>query len=447
MAMKSNTTDMKNGNPMKTIMIFAVPFFIGNIFQMLYNTVDTMVVGRFVGSGALASVGGAGVSYNVMLMLINGFLNGASVVVAQAFGAERRDDVRKAYATSVLLIIGSGILFTVLGECVAFPLLRLLKTPEDVIGGSLVYLRIMYLGILATGLYNGFSAFLRAVGDSVTPLIALVISSCTNVGLDLFFVLVLNQGIAGVAYATIISQGISGIYCLWRMHRKISELLPSKKEFIFDRKAGGEMVRIGVPAAFSSAVITVSVMLIQRAVNSYGSTVLAAYTAEEKVGQIGFCLSYSIGLATGIFIGQNAGAGLRDRVKQGLRAGILISILYHGAVAILMFISSRQLVSLFTTQETVTEIAIDILRINVIASPLLGLNFVFQNYLRNISDIKPTIWMSSAEVVTRGALPYMLGTKYGYRGIWFATPIGWLLSFLIGLWRYVSRSKLQREKS
>ena len=418
-----NTMDMTRGNPMRTIMVFAVPFFVGNVFQMFYNTVDTMVVGRFVGSQALASVGGAGISYNVMLMLINGFMNGASVVVAQAFGSRDYEAVRKGYATSCIMIAVSGIIFTVLGELLALPLLRILKTPEDVIDGSLLYLRVMYIGILATGLYNGLAAFLRAVGDSITPLVALVISSCINVVLDLVFVLALKQGIAGVALATIISQAVS---------------LPSKGEFRFDRKSAGEMVRIGVPAAFSSAVVTFSVMLIQRAVNSYGSTVLAAYTAEEKVGQICFCLSYSIGLATGVFIGQNTGAGLTDRVKQGLKAGTAISLIYHIAIAGIMLLFCRQLISIFTTEEAVIEIAVEVLRINALASPLLGLNFVFQNFLRNVSDVKPTIWMSSAEVLSRGIMPYVLGARFGYRGVWWATPIGWLLSFLIGLWRYLS---------
>ncbi len=435
---RQKTMDMTKGNPMKTILAFSVPFIFGTIFQMLYNTVDTMVVGRFVGSQALAAVGGAGISYNVMMMLINGFMNGASVVVAQAFGSNDREAVRKGYATSCLLIAATGLVFTVLGECLALPLLRVLKTPEDVIDGSLLYLRIMYIGILATGLYNGFAAFLRAVGDSTTPLVALVISSCLNVALDLVFVLILKQGIAGVAFATILSQAVSGVYCRQRMHRQIPELLPAKGEFALDPTAAKEMVRIGLPAAFSSAVVTLSVMLIQRAVNSYGSTVLAAYTAEEKVAQICYSLSYSIGVATGTFIGQNKGAGLTDRIKEGLRAGTVLSLLYHGAVTVLILLLSRQLIGIFTVDEEVIDIAVEVLRITAIASPLLGLNFVFQNFLRNVSDVRPTIWMSCAEVLSRGALPYALGARFGYRGIWLATPIGWLLSFLIGLWRYLS---------
>lgn len=429
---------MTKGNPAKMIMIFAVPLFIGNVFQMFYNTVDTMVVGRFVGAQALAAVGGAGVSYSVMLMLINGFMSGASVVVAQAFGAEDKAAVQKGFATSCIMIAATGLLFTFLGEWLAMPLLRLLRTPEDVIFDSLRYLRVMYLGILATCLYNGLAAFLRAVGDSVTPLIALFISSCLNVLLDLLFVLQFHRGVSGVAWATIIAQAVSGIYCLFRMRNRMRDLLPERGAFRIDVNAAKEMVRIGVPAAFSSAVVQISVMLIQRAVNSYGSTVLAAYTAEGKAGQVCFCLSYSVGLATGVFVGQNKGAGRVDRVKDGLRTGVLISLLYHAVISVLMLLLSRQLIGLFTGDADVLEIGIGILRINAFASPLLGLNFVFQNFLRNVSDVRPTIWMSSAEVLSRGTMPYLLGARFGYRGVWWATPIGWLLSLAIGVWRYRS---------
>ena len=435
---RQEATDMTTGNPAKMIMVFAVPLFIGNVFQMFYNTVDTMVVGRFVGSHALAAVGGAGVSYSAMLMLINGFMSGASVVIAQAFGAEDRPALRKAYSTSCIMIAASGVLFTFLGELLAMPLLKLLNTPEDVIMDSLLYLRIMYAGILATCLYNGLAAFLRAVGDSVTPLIALLISSCVNVILDLFFVLGMHMGVSGVAWATIISQAVSGMYCLLRTTRRMPELLPEKGDFQFDRGAAAEMVRIGVPAAFSAAVVQISVMLIQRAVNSYGSTVLAAYTAEGKTGQICFCLSYSVGLATGVFVGQNKGAEKIDRVREGLRTGIKISLLYHVVISVLMLAFSKQLLGLFTKDAEVLGIALEIIRINACASPMLGLLFVFQNFLRNVSDVRPTIWMSSAEVLSRGTLPYLLGAKFGYHGIWWATPIGWLLSLAIGVWRYRS---------
>ena len=435
---RQESMDMTKGNPAKTIMVFAVPLFIGNVFQMFYNTVDTMVVGRFVGAHALAAVGGAGVSYSVMLMLINGFMSGASVVIAQAFGADDKEAVRRGYATSCIMIAAGGILFTILGELLAMPLLRLLATPEDVIYDSLLYLRVMYLGILATSLYNGLASFLRAVGDSTTPLLALLLSSGLNVALDLLFVVGFGNGVAGVAWATIIAQAVSGVYCFVRIYRKMPEFRLRPGELKIDRAAAKEMMRIGVPAAFSTAVVQISVMLLQRAVNNYGSTVLAAYTAENKTGQICYSLSYSIGLAVGVFVGQNRGAKREDRVREGLFSGIRISLAYHLAVMTLILIFSRQLIGLFTTDEGVINIALEIIRINAFASPLLGLNFVFQNFLRNVSDVRPTIWMSTAEVACRGTLPFLLGMRFGYHGIWWATPIGWLLSLAIGIRRYRS---------
>lgn len=435
---KQETRDMTKGNAAKTIMVFAIPLFAGNVFQMLYNTVDTMVVGRFVGASALAAVGSAGVSYNVMLMLINGFMSGASVVIAQAFGAGDRKAVKKSFVTSCILIAAGGALFTALGECLGLPLLKVLKTPEDIIGSSHLYLRIMYAGILATCLYNGLASFLRAVGDSTTPLIALLISSCVNVALDLLFVVSFGKGVSGVALATIIAQGISGLYCLTSVRKHMPEMRIRKADLYIDRAAASEMIRIGIPAAFSTAVVQISVMLIQRAVNMYGSTVVAAYTADGKLGQVCFCLSYSVGLATGVFVGQNKGAGKYGRVKEGLHTGIRISVAYHVVIAALMILFARPMISIFTTDASVIGTAVEIVRINALASPLLGLNFVFQNFLRNVSDVRPTIWMSSAEVLSRGTLPYLLGSRFGYHGVWWATPIGWLLSLFIGIGRYRS---------
>ena len=434
---KQNTTDMTAGNPVRLIMTFAVPLFVGNVFQMFYNTVDTLVVGRFVGPGALAAVGGSGVSYNVMLTLINGFTSGAAVVIAQAFGAGDREGVRKGYTTSCIIIALTGILFTLLGESLAGPLLRLLNTPGDVIADSLTYLYIMYGGILAACLYNGLAAFLRAVGDSTTPLVGLIISSGLNIILDLVFVLYFGLGIAGVAAATVISQAVSGFYCLVQMHRHNPEFSIHRGSFIIDPAAAGEMIRIGVPTAFSTASVTISVMLLQRAINSYGSTVMAAYTTEEKVAQIFYCLSFSFGLAVGVFVGQNKGARQYDRVQEGLYAGIRVSLLYHVTMAAIMLIFARPLAGFFTTDGNVQMIAVEILRITAWFAPVLGLVFVFQHFLRNVSFVTPTIWMSGAEILSRGLFPVLLGSFYGYRGIWWATPIGWILSLIIGIlaWR------------
>ena len=429
---------MTTGDPFHLMLLFAIPLFLGNVFQMFYNMADAAVVGRFISPEALAAVGAASPGYNLFTMVISGFTNGASVVIAQAYGSKDEDSMRKSCTTSVLLLLWSGIAFTFLGFAAASPLLRLLGTPENVFHDTWIYMMWMCAGILATCLYNGMASILRSVGNSLTPLIALIISSLLNIALDLLFVIVFHMGVSGVAIATVLSQLISGIYCLVYVYRHYPVFRVKRKEFRIYPPVLKEIVRLGLPAALSTAVVTVSVMLIQRAVNGYGSDIMAAYTVSSRTEHIGFCLSFSIGMAVGVFVAQNAGAKKIDRVKEGLMTGVKISVFYHIIIAALMWLGAPYLVRLFTDREIVVQVSTQIVHISAAFAPVLGLVFIFQNFLRNVSDVTPTIVMSGAEIFCRGLLPYLLASGFGYYGIWWATPIGWSLSLLIGFLRYRS---------
>lgn len=434
----SNTVDMTSGNPGRLILAFAVPLFVGNVFQMFYNMVDSMVVGRFVGTHALAAVGGAGSSYNIMIALILGFTSGSSVMISQAYGSGDGERMRRGYVTSFAVIMLSGVIFTVLGEMLARPLLVLLNTPSDVIADAELYIRVMYAGILATALYNSMSSYLRALGNSFIPLVALIAASVLNVVLDLVFVLVCHWDVAGVAVATVLAQAASGIFCLIYIHWRIPELKVTRADLAFDAGAAKELLRLGVPAAFSTAVVTMSVMFVQRAVNTYGSTVMAAYTASNKAENVCFCLSYAIGLATGVFVGQNKGAGKFDRVRAGFWAGMRISLVYQVVMGVVLFFAGPYIIGLFTTGEEVVRIGTGIVHITACFAPVLGWVFILQHFLRSVSDVRPTVYMSCAEIFSRGVMPYVLSAAFGYVGIWWATPIGWTLSLLIGAIRYRS---------
>ena len=430
--------DMTQGNIYRSIIAFAIPLFIGNIFQQLYNMVDAMVVGRFVGLQALAAVGASAPSYNLIIAIILGIASGASVVIAQTFGSGDRERLRMAYITTWKILLYAGLGLMVIGFFCCGPLLKLLKTPEDVFADALVYVRYMVIGILATCLYNGMSSFLRSVGNSLTPLIALVISSLLNVGLDILFVLAFHMGVAGVALATVISQLVSGLYCLFYIHHKMPEMKFSLQEFRMEGSVAKEMIRIALPSTFSTVVVTVSTMFIQAAVNHYGSTVVAAYTIGNKVENIGFCLAYSIGLATGVFCGQNIGARNMERTRKGFRAGMVIALAYSVFVGLVMLLLAGPLTSLFSDDAEVMRIAVPLIRIEASFSPVLCVVFVFQNFLRNVSDVRPTVVMSFAEILSRGILPFVLSSWMGYYGIWWATPVGWTLSMIIGFVRYRS---------
>ena len=430
--------DMTTGMPWKQILLFAVPLFIGNVFQMLYNMVDAVVVGRFVGIQALAAVGASGPSYMLIISLVNGFCSGASVVIAQIFGSGDSLMIRKAYLTSCKVLLLIGIVFSVIGLAFCGSILKLLGTPNDVYPDSHLYVMIMSAGILATCLYNGMAAFLRSVGNSFVPLIALVISSLANILLDLLFVLVFGMGVAGVAVATVLSQLLSGLYCFFYINQKMPQLRFRADELVIEPEVAKEMVRVGLPATFSTVVVTVSTMFIQAAVNQYGSTVVGAYTVGNKVENVCFCLAFAIGMATGVFCGQNIGEKNKKRTIQGFKAGIVLSLIYSSVMAFLAIVFTDPLIAFFSNETEVFVIAAPLVRITSAFGPVLGVVFVFQHFLRNVSDVRPTVVMSFAEVLSRGLLPFAFSAWLGSYGIWWATPVGWTLSMLIGLLRFLS---------
>lgn len=446
---KEKNLNMTEGNPFSLILRFAVPLFIGTIFQQVYNMVDSIVVGQFVGKNALAAVGGCGSAYSLIIALVTGFATAASVLLAQAFGGGDPGQTQRSYTTSITVILMTGGALTVVGLLAARGLLTLLGTPADVMGDAVIYLRTICGGILATCLYNALSSCLRAVGDSTTPLVALILSSVVNVGLDLLFVIGFNLGVFGVAIATVLAQLIAGLFCLVCVVRR-TEIFRFDLQCM-DRSITKEVFRIGFPAAFSSAIVVVSSMCIQRAVNLFGSDAAAAYAAGNRTEQAFLCLSYAIGMAVGTFCGQNIGARKYDRVREGIHCGAIINILYSLMMAFLMFVFAPQVLRIFTTSYAVVEIGVPMVRITAVFAPLLGFVFIFQNFLRSASDIVPTIWMSICEITARSILPFVFSAAAGYFGIWWATPVGWAGSALIGFlryqgntWRKKSQASLER---
>ena len=436
--------DMTSGSPMKIITLFAIPMFVGNVFQQVYNMVDSIVVGNFVGPKALAAVGTCGGAFNLILALIVGLTSGMSVVVAQYFGARNYEMVKKTFISAIIVNMSVGIAVTVVGILLSRPLLIILGTPEDIMDDAVIYLTIMFLGTLANCMYNGMSAVLRALGDSVIPLLILVVASLMNVVLDLLFVISFGMGVAGVALATVLSQLISAILCVIYVFIKLPMLRFKGADFHADREVVKEIIRIGVPAALSSSGVSISVMFMQRAINAYGSTVIAAYTSGNRAEQLGMCLSFSIGASVGTFCGQNIGAKKFERVHLGLRVGYIICFTYTIIVGILMFVFADALSRLFSSDRTVIDISSECIRVVSLFAPMLGLVFLFQNFLRSAGDVTPTVWMSISEIVARSVLAFAFSALFGYHGIWWATPVGWTGSALIGYLRY--RSGKWRDK-
>ncbi len=442
---KQTGTNMTEGNAFGLILRFAVPLFIGNIFQQVYNMVDSVVVGRFVSSEALAAVGCGASPFGFFLTLIQGFTVAGSVLISQAYGAGNEKQLKRAYGTSTMIIMAAGILLTILGAFIARPLLILLKTPGNILDMSVVYLRTVCLGLLATCLYNTMASCLRAVGNSVIPLYALILTSLLNVVLDLLFVIAFGMGVFGVALATVLSQLVSGAICLFYAVRSFPQFAPSNLITGLQRQMASEVMRIGVPSSLQSSIVSVSAMCMQRAVNSYGSVVTAGYTIGNRTDQLFFCLSFAIGLAVGTFAGQNAGAGNYERVREGMKKGFVISTVYTVATAAILIPFAPQICRIFTTDTSVISVAVPYCRLMSAFAPMLGMVFIYQNVLRSCSDIAPTVWMSITEVTSRAVLPFVFSALWGYAGIWWATPVGWTASVIIGYLRF--RSGKWAEKS
>ncbi len=440
--------DMTEGNPLKVIMLFAIPMFFGNIFQQIYNMVDTIVVGNFVGSTALAAVGSCGGPFNLVLSLVTGLTGGMGIVIAQYFGAKNHEMVKKSFVSAMAVSLLVGVVVTFVGVFLSRPLLTVMGTPEDIIEEAYTYLVIMFIGTIANCLYNGISGVLRALGNSVVPLIILIVASLLNVVLDLLFVLGFDMGVAGVAYATVLSQLISAIVCLIYAFIKIPQLRIGREDFKMDWTVVREIVRIGVPTALSSCGVSISVMFMQTAINAYGSTSVAAYTIGNKAEFVCMGLAYSIGLSVGTFCGQNIGARRYDRVKKGMHAGYIIALTYSVAMGLVMFFGADILSKLFTQDADVIVLSKLCIRILSFFVPALGLIFVFQNFLRSAGDITPTVWMSVMEIIARSVLAFTFSALWGFVGILWSTPVGWVASMAIGYFRYRSgkwKAKIQVE--
>lgn len=428
--------NMTQGKPLQVMTMFAIPLFIGNIFQQIYNMVDSIVVGNYVGAGALAAVGACGGAFNLVISLITGLTGGTSVVLAQYFGAGNKEMVRKTFLSATVVNLAAGMLLTIVGILLTKPLLLILGTPADIMADARMYLTIMFLGVLANCLYNGMAAVLRALGDPLTPLVVLIVCSLFNVVLDLLFVARCGWGVAGVAAATVLSQLISAIACIVYVLVRMPMLRFYRNDTWIQKDVVLKIIRIGIPAALSTSGVSVSVMFMQRAINGYGSGVVAAYTIANRGEQVGLCLGYSIGMAVGTFCGQNIGARNFERVKRGMHIGYLISVTYALVIAAVMIIFAEPLSMLFNKDPEVVRIAVGCLRVTMIFAPVLVLVFVFQNFLRSAGDVSPTVWMSITEILARSVLAFLFSWLWGYYGIWWATPVGWLASLLIGWLRY-----------
>lgn len=338
---------MTKGNPFPIILKFMIPLFIGNVFQQLYNMADTIIVGRFVSSDALAAVGATG---NIMFLVLGfsqGLCTGFTVLTSQSFGAKNFKRVKRSVANGILLALIVIIIVTLLSVSLMKPLLLLMNTPMNIYHDSLTYITIICLGTVASVYYNLFSAFIRAIGNSKVPLYFLIFSASLNVGLDLLFIIIGKMGVAGAAWATNISQGTSAILCLFYIHSKAKVLWPEATDWKINKLDTQHQMAVGIPMALQFAITASGTMVMQSAINLFGSTAVAAYTAANKLHGVMTQEMLAMGQAVATYCGQNYGCGDSNRINKGVHAAIVIEIIYSIIAAILCSLLLKPVMSVF----------------------------------------------------------------------------------------------------
>lgn len=430
--MEKKGLDMTQGKPARLLLCFAVPMLIGSVFQLMYNMVDTVVVGRFVNVEALAAIGATSSAGAFLMQMGQGLTNAVSVIVAQAEGAKNRAYLRKAVAHGVYLVLLGGAVLGALAYFGAAPLLMLLGTPANILEQSVCYLQIT--GGLSVTLiaYNGVAAVLRAVGDSKTPLYFLILCSILNVVLDLAFVLILHWGVAGVAIATVISQGISAVLCLLYMVKKHPYLRPDRAAFSPDMGLLGEYCRIGIPLCIQSLFLCVGMFVITAVINSYGSDIVAAFTIGSKVEQLATISFSNIAFSFSVYAGQNYGAKQYARIAAGLKQGVAIISGLALVSTVVMWVFAQPISLLFMegNNKAVLEGAVSMIRVESLFYVALGAIWTVNSALRGMGAVTITLISSIVELVLKIGVSVFLPLAVGYLGIWAAAPAGWVLGLV-----------------
>ncbi|MCR1841752.1 MATE family efflux transporter [Murimonas intestini] len=443
-----NTRDMTKGSPARLLFFFAIPLMLGNLFQQLYTMVDTIIVGQGVGVQALASLGAADWLNWLFQGIATGLTQGFSILFAQFYGARNEEALKKSIGNSIVLTLAAAVLLTAAGEILLTGILNLLKTPQDIYGGASIYLRIMFGGIPVVLFYNLEAALLRALGDSKSPLIAMVVAACTNIALDLLFVMVFHWGIPGAAAATIIAQCVSLLYCL-AVIRKISIVRPGREDFRLGRSLCRQLLGLGIPVMFQNTVISVGGMVVQSVINGFGFLFVAGFTATNKLYGLLETAAISFGFSITTFVAQNMGAGNYGRIRKGMRSGAAMALLTSVVVSAIMLLFGRQILSLFISADAgqadeVLYIAFHYLTIMSIFLAVLYALHAYRCALQGLGDTVTPMVSGIAEFVMRVLAALLLPRVMGQEGIYYAEILAWIGAAAILVTAYYRR--MGREK-
>lgn len=435
--------ELTKGSPWKVILQFAIPLMIGYVCQQFYNLADSKIVSAYVSTKALGAVGATTEISNALIGFLIGLTQGFAIPIASRFGAQDFKNLKKNVAGTVVLTMGIGTVLLILSEIFIGKILVLLGTPEDLMTDAVAYVRIILAGILFSALYNMCANILRGLGDSKTPVICLIISVVANIGMDLLFVAVLPFGIKGAAYATILSQLLSGILCGAIILKKFAEILPSKEEWAFDGTIYSDLMSTGLAMALMSCIVNLGSVILQSAINSLGSTIVTAHTASRKMFGIFNVILYCVALAMTTFSSQNMGAGEYGRIRKGLKQSIFMQTIMTTVLLVISFLFAESMIKWIVSSDNreIIDAGLMYTRISICFFYVLGPLLTLRCTLQGIGKKFMPVFTSVVEMLLKLASAAFLVPALGYLGVSLTEPISWCVMTIFLLIAYIRAAK------
>ena len=427
---KTTINDMTIGSPAKLIIKFMIPMCLGNLFQQFYNVVDSIVAGQFLGVQALAAIGSTGSLMFFVIGWLNGLTSGFAIMVAQSFGAKQYDRMRHYVAMSIYLSVAFALVMTIGFSVANEQILRLMNYSDEIMPSVKGYLGIIYMGLLVTVAYDALSAFLRALGDSRSPLYFLMISAGINVVLDIVLIVVMGMGVEGCAYATVIAQAISALLCFIYICKKFPILRLKKTDFQIALKSLGKLLALGIPMALQFSITAIGSIILQTAVNTLGTVSVTAVTAASKLQMILTGPMECLGITMATYCGQNRGAREFERIRSGIRTSVVVSMIYCVVSAVIIIVLGGWMALLFLDASE-TEVMAQVkeyLRLNAYFYPTLGLLFILRNGLQGMSYSFLPMMSGVTELIARVLVCVAFVPDFGYTAACMASPVAWIFA-------------------
>ena len=423
---------MTVGSPVKLIIQFMIPMFLGNVFQQFYNIVDSIVAGQFIGVDALAAIGSTGSLMFFVTGWLNGLSSGFAIIVAQRFGARKYDEMRHYVAMSFYLMAAFALVMTAAFLALNEPILRLMNSPENVMQDVKSYMGIIYAGLIITAAYDILAAVLRALGDSRSPLYFLIISAGINVVLDIALICVFGMGVEGCAYATVLAQGISAMCCIIYIVKKYPILHLKKENFAISLDSFRRLIALGIPMGLQFSITAIGTIIVQGAVNIYGTTYMAGFSAAGKIQNIASMVAVSMGATIATYVGQNRGAGKMDRVKQGVNYCWIMLLVWSVIEMLLMYFGGKYFTYLFVSSSQTDVINVSVTYFHTVfwAYPFLCTIFLFRNALQGMGYGLVPMLGGVFELVARTAIVVFVAGKTTFAGVCLADPVAWIAALI-----------------